>query len=59
MISRYNVIPAPEKGIQPRRALPVPMHRSATLLNATALKLLSPHTQQRSNTCKTARIIVK
>lgn len=59
MISRYNVIPARPETRPHRRALPVPMRRFTSLLNATALKLLSPHTQQRSNTCKTARIIVK
>ena len=62
MISRYNVIPAPEKGIPPRRALPVPMRRFTSLLNARPSqtsrlerRATLKHLQNRARYCKITR----
>ena len=61
-IRRYNVIPAPEKGITPRRALPVPMRRFTSRLNARPSqtsrlerRATLKHLQNRARYCKITR----
>ena len=61
-IRRYNVIPAPEKRIPPRRALPVPMRRFTSRLNARPSqtsrlerRATLKHLQNRARYCKITR----